>query len=148
MLLDNPNMIVRKRFDLGPMLRFLKIFSPKNSAEKIGIMTQNKAKSCQILIMILVFEKNANFFAENCQKSQTIVIITSTPEKTFAKWTPGDAGIRLRHLGVPTSRSGGGRLLRRVVRLEVPLQAGRGHEPPPALVTLVPRRLGRPGGAL
>jgi hypothetical protein len=29
---------------------------------------------------ILVFEKNANFFAENCQKSQKIVIITSTPD--------------------------------------------------------------------
>jgi hypothetical protein len=28
----------------------------------------------------LVFEKNANFFAENCQKSQKIVIITSTPD--------------------------------------------------------------------
>jgi hypothetical protein len=28
----------------------------------------------------LVFEKNANFFAENCQKSKKIVIITSTPE--------------------------------------------------------------------
>jgi hypothetical protein len=27
----------------------------------------------------LVFDKNANFFAENCQKSQKIVIITSTP---------------------------------------------------------------------
>jgi hypothetical protein len=27
----------------------------------------------------LVFEKNANFFAENLQKWQTIVIITSTP---------------------------------------------------------------------
>jgi hypothetical protein len=27
----------------------------------------------------LVFEKNANFFAENGQKSQKIVIITSTP---------------------------------------------------------------------
>jgi hypothetical protein len=25
------------------------------------------------------FEKNANFFVENCQKSQKIVIITSTP---------------------------------------------------------------------
>jgi hypothetical protein len=29
--------------------------------------------------MTLVFEKNANFFAENWQKSQKIVIITSTP---------------------------------------------------------------------
>jgi hypothetical protein len=27
----------------------------------------------------LVFEKNANFFAENCRKSEKIVIITSTP---------------------------------------------------------------------
>jgi hypothetical protein len=31
----------------------------------------------------LVFEKNANFFAENCQKSQKIVIITSTPVRRF-----------------------------------------------------------------
>jgi hypothetical protein len=32
------------------------------------------------LIITLVFEKNANFFAENCRKSQKIVIITSTPD--------------------------------------------------------------------
>jgi hypothetical protein len=31
------------------------------------------------MIIALVFEKNANFFVENCQKSQKIVIITSTP---------------------------------------------------------------------
>jgi hypothetical protein len=31
------------------------------------------------MIITLVFEKNANFFAENCRKSQKIVIITSTP---------------------------------------------------------------------
>jgi hypothetical protein len=31
------------------------------------------------LIITLVFEKNAYFFAENCRKSQKIVIITSTP---------------------------------------------------------------------
>jgi hypothetical protein len=30
------------------------------------------------LIVTLVFDKNANFFAENCWKSQKIVIITST----------------------------------------------------------------------
>jgi hypothetical protein len=30
----------------------------------------------------LVFEKNANFFAENCRKSPKIVIITSTPDLT------------------------------------------------------------------
>jgi hypothetical protein len=32
--------------------------------------------------------KNANLFAENCQKSQKIVIITSTPDR--AKIRPGD----------------------------------------------------------
>jgi hypothetical protein len=31
------------------------------------------------MIITLVFEKSANFFAENWQKSQKIVIITSTP---------------------------------------------------------------------
>jgi hypothetical protein len=31
------------------------------------------------LTITLVFEKNANFFAENCRKSQKIGIITSTP---------------------------------------------------------------------
>jgi hypothetical protein len=30
------------------------------------------------MIITLVFEKNANFFAENWEKSQKIVIITST----------------------------------------------------------------------
>jgi hypothetical protein len=30
----------------------------------------------------LVFEKNAIFFAENWQKSQKIVILTSTPDET------------------------------------------------------------------
>jgi hypothetical protein len=45
----------------------------------MAFLTQNKAKLCKILIITLVFEKNANFFAENCQKSQKIVIITSVP---------------------------------------------------------------------
>jgi hypothetical protein len=31
------------------------------------------------MIVTLVFDKNANFFAENREKSQKIVIITSTP---------------------------------------------------------------------
>jgi hypothetical protein len=46
---------------------------PKNSAKKLAFLTQNKAKLCKILIIILVYEKNANFFrrklaniAENC----------------------------------------------------------------------------------
>jgi hypothetical protein len=57
----------------------LKIFSPKISAKKLAFLTQNKAKLCKNLIITLVFEKNVNFFAENWQKSQKIVIITSTP---------------------------------------------------------------------
>jgi hypothetical protein len=52
---------------------------PKKIAKKLAFLTQNKAKLCKILIITLVFEKNANFFAENWQKSQKIVIITSTP---------------------------------------------------------------------
>jgi hypothetical protein len=44
----------------------------------MAFLTQNKAKLCKILIT-LVFEKNAKFFAENCRKSQKIAIITSTP---------------------------------------------------------------------
>jgi hypothetical protein len=39
----------------------LKIFLPKNSAKKLAFLTQNKAKLCKILIVTLVFEKNANF---------------------------------------------------------------------------------------
>jgi hypothetical protein len=38
----------------------------------------------KIVIIALVFEKNANFFAENWQKSQKIVIITSTPGLKFS----------------------------------------------------------------
>jgi hypothetical protein len=51
-----------------------KIFSPKKSA----FLTQNKATLCKNLIITLVFEKNAKFFNEKWQKSQKIVIITST----------------------------------------------------------------------
>jgi hypothetical protein len=57
-----------------------KIFLPKISAKKLAFLAQNKAKLCKILIITLVFEKNANFFAENCRKSQKIVIITSTQD--------------------------------------------------------------------
>jgi hypothetical protein len=55
----------------------------------MAVLTQNEANLCKILIITLVFEKNANFFAENCQKSQKIVIITSTPD-----WA------NIRHLGI------------------------------------------------
>jgi hypothetical protein len=48
-------------------------------SKKLAFLTQNKAELCKILIITLVFEKNANFRAENWEKSQKIMIITSTP---------------------------------------------------------------------
>jgi hypothetical protein len=42
-------------------------------------LAQNKATLFIIFIIPLDFKKNANFFAENLQKSQKLVIITSTP---------------------------------------------------------------------
>jgi hypothetical protein len=57
---------------------FKNIFA-ENSAKKLAFLTHNKAKICKFWIITLFFEKNANFFAKNCQKSQKIVIITSTP---------------------------------------------------------------------
>jgi hypothetical protein len=44
-----------------------KIFSTKK-CEKIGVLTQNKAKLCKILIITLVFDKNANFFGRKLAK--------------------------------------------------------------------------------
>jgi hypothetical protein len=66
------------------------IFSPKNSAKKYGVLTQNKAKLCKISIITLVLEKNANFFGENWQKSLKIVIITSTLVKNCGYSTFGN----------------------------------------------------------
>jgi Ni,Fe-hydrogenase III small subunit len=63
----------------GTDVIIFKILSPKNSVKKLAFLTQNKAKICKILIITLVFEKNANFFSENWRKSQKIVIITSIP---------------------------------------------------------------------
>jgi hypothetical protein len=57
----------------------LKIFSQKKIA-KNGVLTQNKTKLCKFLIITLDYEKNATFFAKNWQKSQKIVIITSTSD--------------------------------------------------------------------
>jgi hypothetical protein len=62
----------------GNDVMIFKIFLSKNSAKKLAFLTQNKAKLCKILNITLVFEKNANLFAENCQKSQKIVITSST----------------------------------------------------------------------
>jgi hypothetical protein len=47
----------------------------------MAFLTQRKAKFLKKLIITLVFKKNANFFAEIWEKSQKIVIITSTPDE-------------------------------------------------------------------
>jgi hypothetical protein len=57
----------------------LKIFLPKKLAKNLAFLTRNKAKFWKKFIITLVFKKNANYFAENWEKSQKIVIITSTP---------------------------------------------------------------------
>jgi hypothetical protein len=58
----------------GTDVIIFKIFSPKNAAKNLAFLTQNKTKlGMQNLIITLVFEKNANFLAENCRKSQKIV---------------------------------------------------------------------------
>jgi hypothetical protein len=57
-----------------------KIVSPKNSAKILAFFAQTTASFRKKLIITLAFEKNANFFAENWQKSPKIMIITSTPE--------------------------------------------------------------------
>jgi hypothetical protein len=60
----------------GTNVRILKIFSPKKMRKNCEL-TQNKAKLCKSSIITLFFENNANFFAENRQKLQKIVIMTS-----------------------------------------------------------------------
>jgi hypothetical protein len=45
----------------------------------MAFFAQTTASFCKNVIITLVFEKNATFFAENWQKSQKIVIKTSTP---------------------------------------------------------------------
>jgi hypothetical protein len=47
--------------EAGTGYMILKIFSPKKSAKNWRFLIQNKAILCKILIITLVFEKNANF---------------------------------------------------------------------------------------
>jgi hypothetical protein len=67
---------VRKTEPGGTDVMIFKIFLPKNSAKKLPFFTRNKAKLCKILIITLVFEKNAIFLsrkmakiAENCDRN-------------------------------------------------------------------------------
>jgi hypothetical protein len=50
---------------------FKNIFAKKFS-EKNGVLTQNKAKICKILIITLVFEKNANFSPKIVKNSRKL----------------------------------------------------------------------------
>jgi hypothetical protein len=63
----------------GPMLRFFKYFRRKVWRKYWRFLLKLLLVFAKIVIITLVFEKNANFFAENWQKSQQIVIITPTP---------------------------------------------------------------------
>jgi hypothetical protein len=51
----------------------------RNILAKMAVFAQTTARFCKNLIITLVFEKNANFFAEDWQISQKILIITSIP---------------------------------------------------------------------
>jgi hypothetical protein len=51
----------------GTDVMILKILSTKNSAKKMPFLAQHTAKLCKNLLITLVFEKNANFFAQNCK---------------------------------------------------------------------------------
>jgi hypothetical protein len=57
----------------------LKLFSPKNLAKILAFFAKTTASFWKKLIITLVFEEHAIFSAENLQKMQKIVIITSTP---------------------------------------------------------------------
>jgi hypothetical protein len=58
----------------------LKIVSPKNFAKKLAFFDSNKAKFWKKIDHNIGFWEKRHFFAENCRKSQKIVMITSTPE--------------------------------------------------------------------
>jgi hypothetical protein len=64
---------------------------PKNSAKKMAFFIQNKAKLCKKIDHNIGFWEKRHFFAENCWKSQKIVIITST---LGPRTDPGCAGHR------------------------------------------------------
>jgi hypothetical protein len=87
-LRDGPLERQREQGDQGADVMIFEIFSPKNSAKKLAFFAKTTACFCKNLIITLVFEKNANFFVENWQKLQKIVIITSTPDLNFRRFSP------------------------------------------------------------
>jgi hypothetical protein len=65
--------------DQGPMLSFLKYFCRKFQRKNWRFWLKTKLNYAKFDHNIGFWE-NANFFDENCRKSQKIVIITSTPD--------------------------------------------------------------------
>jgi hypothetical protein len=65
--------------DQGPILWFLKYFRRKIWRKYWRFLLKNTASFWKTMIITLVFEKKAIFLADNGQKSQKIVSITSTP---------------------------------------------------------------------
>jgi hypothetical protein len=68
----------------GADVMIFKISSPKNLAKNWRFLLKLLLFFWKKMILTLVYEKNANFFAENWQKSQKLVIITSTPVRFLA----------------------------------------------------------------
>jgi hypothetical protein len=66
--------------DQGPMLWFFKYFCRKILRKNWRFWLKTKLNFWKKLIITLVFKKNANFLAENWEKWQKIVIITSTTD--------------------------------------------------------------------
>jgi hypothetical protein len=66
---------------------FKNIFAEKFS-KKLAFFVQTTASFCKNVIITLVFQKNANFLAENWRKSPKIVIITSPPEDRGFSFSP------------------------------------------------------------
>jgi hypothetical protein len=56
----------------GIDVMILKIFSPKNLAKILAFFAQTTASFCKNMIITLVFEKNANFLAENWQNRRQL----------------------------------------------------------------------------
>jgi hypothetical protein len=76
----------KKRIRLaGTDVMIFKIFSLKNLAKILAFFAQNKAKLCKDWIITLVFEKNANIFAEIGKNRRKFVITTSTPGSLTCK---------------------------------------------------------------
>jgi hypothetical protein len=61
------------------------------SPKKLTFFAETIASFCKKLIMTLDFEINANFFAENWQKSPKIVTITLTPDPSDRLPVQGNA---------------------------------------------------------